>query len=178
MCPYKSTHKRSSGGRNGKSNGINAMLCYETKQWKLSVRPPMFLPCFFLYDHDDIISIVTLPRSMTQLHVTVRMRSSLPNAKTQKRLDYRLYTCRNVYHEPMVFPPQSGIFNPGFNFRPGSIKPHLSSHSLPGVFKVTFHGSSNASNLQDDRSDKLPPCMYFNELNGPYQKKFVPLARL
>lgn len=46
-----------------------------------------------------------------------------------------------------VLPPQSGILRPGFNLRAGSIRPHLSSHSCPGVLYMTFHGSSNASNL-------------------------------
>lgn len=51
-----------------------------------------------------------------------------------------------------VWPPQLGMVNPGFKFRPGSIKPHLSSHSLPGVLRLCFHGSSKASNLERSKA--------------------------
>jgi hypothetical protein len=35
--------------------------------------------------------------------------------------------------QEIVSPLQSGIFNPGFKFLAGSISPHLSSQSFPGV---------------------------------------------
>lgn len=53
----------------------------------------------------------------------------------------------DMIYEPTVRPPQSGMTRPGFKFRPGSISPHRSSHSWPGVLNMTFQGSSNASNL-------------------------------
>src|SRR6266536_6038710 len=53
---------------------------------------------------------------------------------------------KSINHET-VCPPQSGIFSPGFSTLPGSIRPHLSSHDLPGLLNMTFHGSSKASNL-------------------------------
>jgi hypothetical protein len=47
---------------------------------------------------------------------------------------------------PIVLPPQSGILTPLLRLRLTSMRPHLSSHSLPGALKEIFHGSSNISN--------------------------------
>lgn len=45
-------------------------------------------------------------------------------------------------------PPQSGILTPSLRLRFTSMRPHLSSHSLPFSLYWIFHGSSNAENLQ------------------------------
>lgn len=44
-------------------------------------------------------------------------------------------------------PPQSGILTPGLRLRFTSMRPHLSSHSLPSSLKKIFQGSSKAENL-------------------------------
>jgi hypothetical protein len=53
-----------------------------------------------------------------------------------------------LYVEGNDLPPQSGILMPGLRLRLMSMRPHLSSHSLPFVLYWIFHGSSNAENLQ------------------------------
>lgn len=52
-----------------------------------------------------------------------------------------------------------GITSPFFRSRFTSIRPHLSSHSFPGVLYTTFHGSSNAENLRPRQSAMFTlPC--------------------
>lgn len=61
---------------------------------------------------------------------------------------------------------------PGLRFRPASIRPHLSSHCSSLVLYCSFHGSSNASNLDiplELNVTKLPAT------NEAYQKYSVPL---
>lgn len=53
-------------------------------------------------------------------------------------------------HDDTVLPSQSGMVTPFFRFRSTSMRPHLSSHSLPFVLYVIFQGSSKAENLPSD----------------------------
>lgn len=50
-------------------------------------------------------------------------------------------------HRVAVLPPQSGILRPGLRLRAASMRPHLVSQFSFAVLYMTFHGSSNASNL-------------------------------
>ena len=58
--------------------------------------------------------------------------------------------CCLLYTAGIVFPPQSGIETPFFILRFTSMRPHLSSHCSSSVLKMTFHGSSKASNLSHE----------------------------
>lgn len=64
-------------------------------------------------------------------------------------LKYRTSKRNEEYYSKVgrAAPPQSGILTPSLRLRLTSMRPHLSSHSLPFSLYWIFHGSSNAENL-------------------------------
>lgn len=69
-------------------------------------------------------------------------------------------------------------------FRLGSISPHFDSHWSFSVLKMTFHGSSKASNLQKKPRDTsvryaifYRRAMSFDHADTTYQKYEVPLVK-
>lgn len=71
------------------------------------------------------------------------------NRRENAKLDADARKTNNPKSQDTVWPEQSGMVTPFLRLRLTSMRPHLSSHSLPFSLKMIFHGSSKAENLRE-----------------------------
>ncbi len=116
----------------------------------LSAYASFFIPYPAIPIFQSIIMLTrSQPNATTEIHPRIiRPKSTHPSQNRFPAPRARRENARRLWSIHQTdSPPQSGITRPGFRFLAESMRPHLSSHSLPGLLNLTFHGSSKAENL-------------------------------